>query len=790
MDIKFLIDLDNYRPNGDHIGNKAKNLYYLRKLKKVNVPKTWVVPEGVCQVYLENPQEVEKDLKAILQVTLRNDQAYAVRSSSNIEDSHATTFAGLFTTILNVKGYAELIKAIAEVWQSVDCDGVRKYAESLSIDPETIKMSVIIQEMVPAVYSGVLFSRNPMTGAHEMVLEAVQGEGTALVQDGLTPERFVYRSGGWVAQPKKEAMPMAVANKVLKGAERILESVEYPIDLEWAYDGKDVYWVQMREITTLDALNVYSNRMSKDMMPGMIHPLIWSVNIPMVNAVWIGILEELVGSLGLAPEDLAKQFYYRVYFDMGAVGQVFTKIGFPSEGLEMMMGMVPAEQGHAGFRPSMKMLKFLPRMIWFFNDKWRFERKLKAKLPEIEEELATFSCHPDDNCSAEKALQEIDRLFTLMQKIVYFNVLTPILASVYRRGVETMLKKVDVDLLNFNFSENLTELDEYNPNVVLEKLRQQYEKLDPVEQSIYDDFDQTEFNKGNYRNDFEKELAQFLEKFGHFSSNSNNFMAVPWREDVNFVLQMVIECEETEHQENRRLGFEDLGMKGIQRSGTRFIYNRARRHMVFRDRVGSDYVLGYGLFRPYFFVVADRMIEEGWIETREDIFFLSWSEIKDTIQNNDGKDLQQKVAQRREDMEKFKDVDLPDLIYGDEAPPLIKTSYKKLHGTATSQGYYSGPVKVVHSADEFEKVEKGDIIVIPYSDVGWTPLFVKAGAVISESGGMLSHSSIIAREYHIPAIVSVSHAMQLKDGQQISMNGFTGDIVILEETDDNEQGVE
>ncbi len=100
------------------------------------------------------------------------------------------------------------------------CD---KYAESLSIDPETIKMSVIIQEMVPAVYSGVLFSRNPMTGAHEMVLEAVQGEGTALVQDGLTPERFVYRSGGWVAQPKEEVMPMAVANKVLKGAERILK---------------------------------------------------------------------------------------------------------------------------------------------------------------------------------------------------------------------------------------------------------------------------------------------------------------------------------------------------------------------------------------------------------------------------------------------------------------------------------------------------------------------------------------------------------------------------------------
>ncbi len=314
---------------------------------------------------------------------------------------------------------------------------------------------------------------------------------------------------------------------------------------------------------------------------------------------------------------------------MGAVGEVFSKIGFPSEGLEMMMGMVPAEQGHAGFRPSMKMLQFLPRMIWFFNDKWRFERKLKVKLPEIEEELTTFSCHPDENCSAEKALEEIDRLFTLMQKIVYFNVLTPILTSVYRRGVETMLKKVDVEVLNFDFSEDLDELDEYNPNIALEKLRKEFAKLDPAEQAIYAEFDQSDFDKGIYRNTFEEKLAQFLVKFGHFSSNSNNFMAVPWREDVNFVLQMIIDCEETERHENGRLGFEDLGMKGIQKSGTRFILNRARKHMVFRDRVGSDYVHGYGLFRPYFFVVADKMIEEGWIETREDIFYLSWGEIKE-----------------------------------------------------------------------------------------------------------------------------------------------------------------
>ncbi len=82
-----------------------------------------------------------------------------------------------------------------------------------------------------------------------------------------------------------------------------------PIDLEWVFDGKEIQWVQMRKITTLNAHNVFSNRLSKDMMPGMIHPLIWSINVPLINSVWLKILEELVGKLPIKPEDLAKSFF-------------------------------------------------------------------------------------------------------------------------------------------------------------------------------------------------------------------------------------------------------------------------------------------------------------------------------------------------------------------------------------------------------------------------------------------------------------------------------------------------
>ena len=82
---------------------------------------------------------------------------------------------------------------------------------------------------------------------------------------------------------------------------------------------------------------------------------------------------------------------------------------------------------------------------------------------------------------------------------------------------------------------------------------------------------------------------------------------------------------------------------------------------------------------------------------------------------------------------------------------------------------------------DFKKVKRGDVLVIPYSDVGWTPLFARAGAVVAESGGLLSHSSIVAREYNIPAVVSVAGATQMQDKTLVTVNGHNGEILIHHE---------
>ena len=86
---------------------------------------------------------------------------------------------------------------------------------------------------------------------------------------------------------------------------------------------------------------------------------------------------------------------------------------------------------------------------------------------------------------------------------------------------------------------------------------------------------------------------------------------------------------------------------------------------------------------------------------------------------------------------------------------------------------------MVRGLADFEKVREGDVLAIPYSDVGWTPLFAKAGAVVAESGGLLSHSSIVAREYGIPCVVSVDGAMRMPEGEIVTVDGYRG-VVVLE----------
>jgi len=218
---------------------------------------------------------------------------------------------------------------------------------------------------------------------------------------------------------------------------------------------------------------------------------------------------------------------------------------------------------------------------------------------------------------------------------------------------------------------------------------------------------------------------------------------------------------------------------------SKLILKRAMKYLEYRQTTTNLYSYGYGLFRKYFLKISDSFVNKGLISERDDIFYLTYEEIKEIIEDTEkSKTLTNRIIKRKNEMLASQNLQLPELIYDDFLPKPITSadSIKELKGVPTSKGFYIGPVKVVKGVKDMEKIKDGDIIAIPYSDVSWTPLFTKAKAVISESGGMLSHCSIVAREYNIPAIVSVKGATLLKDNMLITVDAYKGKISVLKDS--------
>jgi pyruvate,water dikinase len=198
-----------------------------------------------------------------------------------------------------------------------------------------------------------------------------------------------------------------------------------------------------------------------------------------------------------------------------------------------------------------------------------------------------------------------------------------------------------------------------------------------------------------------------------------------------------------------------------------------------RDAVSFEYTRAYGMFRPRFLEMGRRLVDRGLLEDPEDVWYLEHGELRDLIDGQTGR-AEELVARRRSEIEAVRDLVMPDVIFGTEFVPAPAPGdvAEVLRGIPTSRGVYRGPVRVVRGREAFGRVVPGDVLVVPYSDVGWTPLFARAGAVVAESGGILSHSSIVAREYGIPCVVSVSGACRLPDGAEVVVDGFTGAVTV------------
>lgn len=737
------------------VGAKAARLGWL-------IDRGWPVPAGVVAPFpltraLADPDpSTLEPLRTELAQRLDPVRPYVIRSSANAEDHGSRSFAGQFLSVMDVSGVDAALAAMRDVARSVSAPHVRAYAERLHVATERLHMAVIIQEMVRPVASGVAFSRDPVSGAERVVIEAVAGRGDSLVGRGSTPQRWVWAASGMLEEPPEPLLPVDVVAQVVDAARGVATDSGEAVDVEWVWDSERLWLVQWRPITALtEGARTWSCRMAKDMLPGLVPPLVWSVNVPVLTGVWVDLLDDALGPTGLDPDTLARPFGYRAYFDMGAFGAVFRSLGMPVDALEQMR----AGTSHATLRPSpTAVLRRAPRLLRFAVELNTWSRDARVALREIErtrrrEAADDVTAMPDD-----ALLARVDRLRTLLGQVARLNVVTPLLADAYAAAARRAAARVglppgDVDPGRGNLAAR-----RLDPGRALAA-------LDPADDAAW---------------------HEFLDRFGHLSDSPNDCSRPTWSEQPEAIHRLAGGGERSDlRDDDGRLSLLDRTPRR-RRASTARRWSRAATLRVAREHVGYTYARVYALFRPTFLEIGRRLADRGHLTRPDDVFLLTLDELRAALaaghpDASSAPPTAHLTARRREEMAAAAGLDWPETIVGDDPIPVLGRAHAHvLVGLPTSRGRHTGPARVVTSLASAPPIDRDDVLVLEAADITWTPLLLRAGAVVTETGGMLAHASIVARELGLPCVASVPGATRIPDGTRLCVDGGSGEVLVLD----------
>jgi pyruvate,water dikinase len=285
----------------------------------------------------------------------------------------------------------------------------------------------------------------------------------------------------------------------------------------------------------------------------------------------------------------------------------------------------------------------------------------------------------------------------------------------------------------------------------------------------------------------------FLSQYGFLSSSGTDFSRTPWVEEPTGIWSAIgrnatrsgktgrKRSQAVREEAQRRI---QANINWIQRIFFDRLLKSTITHIRLREK--TSFLIAEDSFemRRVFLSLADKCVAQGKLDARDDIFYLTYDELKHLADGELSTDATRRlIATRRAEMEADAQLDLPDTICGDYVPtsPILEAGDQKyLVGIAGSSGLAEGRARVVlDPAAAPVTLTEEDILIVPFTDVSWTPLFVGIGGVVAETGGQLSHSAIVAREYGLPAVVNVKNATRvIKDKQPLMVDGHRGRVYL------------
>ncbi len=292
---------------------------------------------------------------------------------------------------------------------------------------------------------------------------------------------------------------------------------------------------------------------------------------------------------------------------------------------------------------------------------------------------------------------------------------------------------------------------------------------------------------------FKRLFRNFLAEYGHRGVYEMDILNPRWREDPSYLLHVIKSTIETanlgELQERQKAKAGEVwleveqGVPAFRRGIIKRQLEQAVKGMELREMAKFELLKFYEVIRKVFLEMGRRLQDRGILIEKADVFYCSWIELLSILKGDwSGRGLKTLVAERKQWKEEMEKLSPPD-YYIDETSHFIEAilpgSDSFLQGLGVSAGKASGMAKLLQHPDEEKKLDSGDVLIAPSTDPGWTPLFLRAAAIVLERGGIGSHGAIVAREYGIPCVLNIPGAMRLiKEGQNVVVDGDEGKVFL------------
>jgi rifampicin phosphotransferase len=752
--------------------------------------------------------------------------AYAVRSSATAEDLPTASFAGQQDTYLNVVGPAAILQHVSRCWASLFTERAVTYRLRNGFDQRKVQMAVVVQQMVFPQAAGILFTADPVTGNRKVAsVEASFGLGEALVSGRVNADVYKVRDGEVVAksvatkrlamyatsaggtqeqaiEPEQQDQPALTDAQVLRLAQlgrRIEAHFGRPQDIEWCLVDDDFQIVQSRPITTLfpipaaeDGENrVYLSVGHQQMMTDPLKPLglsLWQLTAgrAMYEAggrLFVDVTQSLASPAGRAGL-------------LALAGKSDPLIGDALQTILERGDFVPSlpDEGPAGAPPggAPAPIETDPAIVAELIG--RSQASLAALMRDIQTKSGSALL---DFILAD--IQELKRI--LFDPHSHQALMAGIGASWWlNERLQTWLgEKNAADTLTLSVPHNVTSEMGLALLDVADVIRPHAEVVAFLQHVEDEGFLEVlpELEGGREASDA---IKAFLDTYGMRCVGEIDITRPRWSERPSTLVPMILGNVRSFEPGAGKRRFE----QGQQKAGkkeqellerlralpdgerkaeeVKGMIDRVRTFIGYREYPKYSMVSRYFVYKQALLEEAERLVQAHVLRDKEDIFYLTFQELQDVVRTNQVDD--RLIRERKDAFKSYQALTPPRVLTSDGEG--IAGAYRRddvppgaLVGLPVSAGTVEGRARIILDLADAD-LEAGDILVTAYTDPSWTPLFVAIGGLVTEVGGLMTHGSVIAREYGLPAVVGVEHATRLiRDGQQIRVHGTDGYVEIL-----------